>query len=112
MSSGTCAVCGPKRISRARCNCCQQYLCRDHLQEHDDLLNSQLDPLVDNINQLSDRLKQFNTESFFEPIRIQLDQWKQSAFQSIERIYKHKSNEINQFINKQLENLRQQIKQI
>jgi hypothetical protein len=111
MSFETCAVCGPKRTSRAICNCCKQYLCRDHLQEHDDLLNAQLEPLVDNVNELCDRLKQFNIESLFQPIRIQLDQWKQSAFQLIERIYQEKSNEINQFINKQLNNLRQQTEQ-
>ncbi len=58
MSSQPCEICGPKRTSRALCNCCQQYLCRDHLKEHDDLLNDQIEPLVDNINQLADQLKQ------------------------------------------------------
>jgi len=111
MSSQSCEICGPKRISRALCNCCQQYLCRDHLQEHDDLLNAQVIPLVDNINQISDRLQQFDINFLFEPIRIQLDQWKQSAFQSIEHIYEQKSNQINQFINKQLKNLREQTEQ-
>ena len=27
MSSQSCAICGPKRTSRALCNCCEQYLC-------------------------------------------------------------------------------------
>ena len=111
MSAETCAICGPKRTSRALCNCCKKYLCRDHLQEHDDLLNARLEPLVDHTNELSDRLRHFNLESLFEPIRIELDQWKVSAFQLIERIYQEKSNEINQYINKKLENLRQQTEQ-
>ena len=84
---------------------------RDHLQEHDHLLNAQLEPLVDNINELSDRLQQFNLDSVFQPIRLQLDQWKQTAFQSIERFYEQKSNEINQLIDKQVNNLRQQTEQ-
>jgi hypothetical protein len=94
MSSETCAVCGPKRTSRAHCNCCKQYLCRDHLKEHDDLLNAQLEPLIDNANELFNWLKQFSIESLFEPIRMQLDQWKQSAFQSIERVYQEKTNDL------------------
>jgi hypothetical protein len=112
MSTQTCAICGPKRVSRALCNCCAQYLCRDHLKEHDDLLNAQLEPLVDNINQLADRLKQFNIDSLLQSTRIQLDQWKQAAFQSIERIYENKTNELNEFISKQLNNLREQTEQM
>lgn len=112
MSSELCAICGPKRISRALCNCCKQYLCREHLQEHDDLLNGQVEPLADNINQLVDRLQHFNINSSIQPVRFRLDQWKQSAFQSIENIYQQKLNEINQFFNKELENLRQQTEKI
>jgi len=112
MSSQTCAICGPKRTSRALCNCCQQYLCRDHLQEHDDLLNAQVEPLVDNVNQICDRLQQIDINYLLQPIRIELDQWKQSAFQTIERIYEEKSNEINHLLTKQLENLRKQTEQI
>ncbi len=59
------------------------------MKEHDDLLNAQLESLIDNANELFNRLKQL-------------------AFQSIERVYQEKTNEINQFLNKQLENLRQQ----
>jgi hypothetical protein len=112
MSSQSCIICGPKRQSRALCNCCQQYLCRDHLKEHDDLLNAQLEPLADNINQLADRLQRLDIDLLIQPISIQLDQWKQSAFQVIERIYEEKLAELNQFTNQQVENLREQTKQI
>ena len=112
MSSESCAICGSKRISRALCNCCKQYLCRDHLKEHDDLLNAQTEPLVDNINQLLDTLKNFHFENLLQPIYYQLDQWKQSAIQSIEHIYQEKLNQINEFVNKQINDLRQQTEQI
>ncbi|CAF0974273.1 unnamed protein product [Adineta steineri] len=112
MSTQSCAICGPKRTSRALCNCCNEYLCLDHLKEHDDLLNAQLEPLIDNINQLADRLRQVNIDSLLQPIRIQLDQWKQEAFQSIERIYEQKSNELNELISKKLNHLRQETEQI
>jgi ribosomal protein L32 len=60
MSSQSCVICGSKRQSRTLCNCCQQYLCRDHLKEHDDLLNDQIERLVDDRNQLADQLKPLN----------------------------------------------------
>ncbi|CAF1564779.1 unnamed protein product, partial [Rotaria sordida] len=53
--SQPCAIDGCKRTSRALCHCCQQDLCIFHLNEHNDLLNSQLNPLVDEINTLGDR---------------------------------------------------------
>ncbi|CAF4434934.1 unnamed protein product, partial [Adineta steineri] len=71
-----------------------------------------LEPLIDNINQLADRLQQVNVDSLLQPIRIQLDQWKQEAFQSIEHIYEQKSNELNELISKKLNQLRQETEQI
>jgi hypothetical protein len=112
MSSRECAICGPKRTSRALCNCCGQYLCRDHLKEHDDLLNAQLEPIADNINQLAHRLQQFDIDSLLLPTRIQLDEWRQSAVQSIERIYEQKSLQLNELLSKQLDQLRERTKQI
>jgi hypothetical protein len=112
MSSQSCAICESKRQSRALRNCCQQYLCRDHLKEHDDLLNIQLESLADNINQLADQLQQFNIDTIIEPIRNELDQWKQAAFESIEKIYHDKLNELNEFFNKQIQDLIEQTKQI
>ena len=111
MSSQACAICGPKRISRARCNCCDQYLCRDHLQEHDHLLNAQLEPLVDHTNELLHRLQLFSIDLILQPTRNQLDQWRESALQSIERIYEEKSNEVNQLVLEQLNQLRQRTTQ-
>ena len=49
MSSQACIVCGPKCISRALCNCCQEY---------DRLLNAQLEPLA--LEQLRQRTAQHN----------------------------------------------------
>ena len=111
MSSQACAICGPKRTSRALCNCCQQYLCRDHLQEHDHQLNVQLEPLANHTNELIHRLQQFPIDLVLQPTRLQLDQWRDSALKSIERIYEEKSNEINQSIRQQLDELRQRIAQ-
>lgn len=107
MSSQACALCGSKRLSRALCNCCQQYLCRDHLQEHDHQLNARLEPLADHTNELIHRLQQFPIDEVLQPTRLQLDQWRDSALKSIERIYAEKSNEMNQSIQQKLAELRQ-----
>jgi hypothetical protein len=47
-----CAIETCKRKSRALCHCCNKNLCPDHLKEHDDSINSQIHPLVDEINTL------------------------------------------------------------
>ena len=111
MSSQACAICGPKRISRALCNCCQQYLYRDHLQEHDHLLNAQLEPLVDRTNELLHRLQLFPIDLILEPTHNQLDEWRESALKSIERIYEEKSNEMNRMVLEQLDRLQQRTTQ-
>ena len=49
-----------KRKSRALCHCCNKNLCLDHLKEHYDLTNSQLNLLVDEINTLADQLLVLN----------------------------------------------------
>lgn len=48
-----CAFVTCKRVSRTLCQCCNQYLCRDHFIQHDDLLNLKLNSLVDQINELT-----------------------------------------------------------
>lgn len=55
--SQACAILECKRSSCALCHCCQKNICLPHLTEHQDLLVSELNPMVDQINSFSDRLK-------------------------------------------------------
>ncbi len=64
--SQRCAIQDCKRASRTLCQCCNQNLCRDHFNEHDDLLNSQLNPLTDEMNVLSDRLRAINIDKIIK----------------------------------------------
>ncbi|CAF4136973.1 unnamed protein product, partial [Adineta steineri] len=66
--SQPCAIKTCKRASRTLCHCCNQNLCRDHFVEHDDLLNSQLNPLTDEVNALSDRLTAINLNKIAEAL--------------------------------------------
>ncbi|CAF4750729.1 unnamed protein product, partial [Rotaria sp. Silwood2] len=77
-----------KRPSRALCICCQQYLCRDHLKEHYDLINSQLPSLADQINALSD---QFNNSVLLESSGLtRLQQWREDAHRTVDQFYETK----------------------
>src|ERR1700722_12462051 len=98
MTSQPCAITSCKNASRALCNCCNQYLCRSHLNEHDDLLNSQLNPLADEINILGDRLNAINIQQKIGEHRRKLDQWRVDSHKMIDRFYEQKCKELDQHI--------------
>ncbi|CAF3941370.1 unnamed protein product, partial [Rotaria sordida] len=58
--SHSCSITTCKRASRFLCDCCQQNLCIHHLNEHNTLVISELNPLIDDINLLNNRLNLFN----------------------------------------------------
>src|ERR1700722_16884972 len=111
MTSRPCAISTCKKESRTLCNCCNQYLCRPHFSEHDDLLNSQLNPLADDINILGDRLNAINIQQMIGDSREKLDKWRVNSHKIIDRFYEQKCEEldrrINKIINKQREDIAQ-----
>ncbi|CAF4054579.1 unnamed protein product [Rotaria sordida] len=95
-SSQTCAVSECKRSSRALCNCCQQYLCRDHLKQHDDLIDAQLPYLADQINALSD---QFNNSTLLESSGLtELNRWREDAHKTVDQFYERKCQQFRQVV--------------
>ncbi|CAF0954145.1 unnamed protein product [Adineta steineri] len=75
--SQPCAIKTYKRTSRTFCRCCcNQNICRDHFVEHDDLLNSHLNPLTDEINALSDRLAAISLDNITDDSCEKLNQWR------------------------------------
>src|SRR5689334_12955101 len=96
--SQSCAILTCKRTSRALCQCCNQYLCRNHFIEHDDLLNFKLNPLVDQINELADRITGFNINQLRNYPLEKLNKWRDDCHRSIELYYKEKCQELNHFI--------------
>lgn len=101
--SQPCAVQDCKRASRTLCHCCNQNLCRDHFNQHDDLLNSQLNPLKDEINALADRLKAINTTKITSNSRRQLDQWRVNCHQLIDQFYDKKCQELDRCVGESIE---------
>lgn len=92
MASSTplCATHGCQRISRALCNCCEQYLCMVHLKEHEDQINLGLQSLADELNLLTERFQQISTRSStpFETI----NRWRGDANRTNGKLY-WKNNE-------------------
>jgi hypothetical protein len=102
--SQPCAIADCKRTSRALCHCCQQDLCREHLNEHDDFLNEQLNPFADEINQLSDQINHIDVKSLRDRFREQLNQYRIESYRKIDRYVDEKQRQLDEFINAKLNN--------
>jgi len=107
--SQPCAVNNCKRVSRTLCHCCEQNVCRDHFNEHVDLLNSQLNPLTDDINALSDRLTAINIDKIANNSRQKLDQWRMDCHKIIDRFYEEKCHELDQCVTESIDKQRKEI---
>jgi hypothetical protein len=107
--STSCADINCKRISRALCHCCQQNLCIIHLTEHNDLLNSQLHPLTDEVNTLGERFKTINIEYVLGDCRQKLEQWRQVCHTKIDHFVDQKLQEIDLLITKKLDGQQKEI---
>ena len=110
--SQPCAVDNCKRASRALCHCCQQNLCLSHLSEHDDVLNSQLNPFVDEINLLSERLKKLNFHESINQCRLELEQWRLDVHTKIDQTYEEKCRELDNFFTNRLNEQEKNIAEI
>jgi hypothetical protein len=93
-----CAVTKCNRASRWLCDCCQQNLCLQHLNEHNASLISQLNPLTDEINALGDRLKTLNIQKIVGSGREKLEQWRMDCHQKIDCFFEQKVKELDRLV--------------
>ena len=107
-----CAIDKCKRKWRVTCSCCNKNLCHDHLKEHQDLNNPQLNPLVNEINHLDEQLKLSNTEKLIGDCRLKLDQWRENSCKIINRLYEEKCQELDRRSLQKLDEQRIQLNQI
>lgn len=107
-----CAITNCKRASRALCHCCQLNLCREHLNEHDDILNNQLNPYADEINELHNRVNHLNTNQFMDDIYAQLNDYRRRCQEEIDRFITQKQQELTQLIQRKIENQMQAIGEV
>jgi hypothetical protein len=98
-----------KRISRTLCYGCNQNFCHEHISEHDLLLNSQLNPLSDEINALGERLKSINLENAIGESHQKLEEWRVDCHKIIDYFFEQKCHELDQCIAKRMEKQREEI---
>ncbi|CAF0949286.1 unnamed protein product [Rotaria sp. Silwood1] len=100
------------RKSRWLCDCCQQHLCLQHLNEHNAILISQLNPLTDKINALEDRLNTLNIQKTIDSGRQKLEQWRQDCYKKIDCLFEQKCREIDQLVNEKVDQQREELNRI
>ncbi|CAF1087828.1 unnamed protein product [Rotaria sp. Silwood1] len=107
-----CVIQTCKRVSRVLCHCCNQHFCREHFIEHDDLINFQTNPLFDEINRLDERLRRLDIDRIVGNVREKLDQWRIECHEKIDRFYKQKCQELDQYVEEKLDKQRKEINKL
>ncbi len=107
-----CAIDTCKRKSRALCHCCNKNLCLDHLKEHDDSFNLQVNPLVDELNTAADQLLNINVNDLISNCRQKLDQWRDDCYKTINLFYEEKCQELQQRCYERFDKYRKEIDQM
>jgi hypothetical protein len=82
------------------------------LNEHNDVLNSQLNPLVDEINALGERLKALNIQDIYGDCRQKLEQWCRDCHKKIDHFFEQKCQELDRLVAEKLDKQRENITQI
>lgn len=108
----TCTTNECTRTSCALCHCCQQDLCLHHLKEHQEQLISLLDPLVDQINLLDNRITTFDINHLIGDARDKLERWRLDCYKKIDEFLQQKHQQLTQYATEKIERQRANIEQI
>jgi uncharacterized protein YbcC (UPF0753/DUF2309 family) len=92
--SSPCDIDTCKRKSRVISHCCNKKLCRDHFNQHDDSINSQVNSLGDQLNTVADQSFQIDVKQIIKNVRHKLDKWRDDCHLAIDRFYKEKCQEL------------------
>ncbi|CAF0743966.1 unnamed protein product [Didymodactylos carnosus] len=112
-----CQITSCKRKVETHCYHCNQDVCGKHFNQHKQEIKDQIYPLVDEINELKDKLNHFEFFDSMKQIYDKLEVWKYESHQFIDQLYTQKYHEIemlvkefkNEKLNK-IDNLGQKIK--
>ncbi|CAF1350801.1 unnamed protein product [Adineta steineri] len=107
-----CVIDGCKYTSRVLCHCCNKDLCLEHLKQHNELINAQLNALADDINTLIAQLITLNIEDMALNHREKLDQWRKNSFMIINQLYEKKCEEIEKLCFNKFDLIQYEIEQI
>ncbi|CAF3405103.1 unnamed protein product [Rotaria sp. Silwood1] len=108
----SCSINKCTRTSRGLCDCCQQKLCLQHLNEHNATLLAQLNPLTDQANTLGHRLKTLNIHTAIANSRQKLEQWRQDCYRKIDCLFEQKCQELDQLVNETVNQKQEELNRI
>ena len=83
-----------------------------HLKQHDDILNGQLNPLVDEINSLADKLSQLYESFLVKKELAKLQTWRQEAICIVDNYYEHTCRRLKAFVSETLDEQREELKRL
>ncbi len=105
--SQSCNIDMCKRKSCCLCHCCNKNLCFNHLKEHHDLIQSQLNHLVNEINTMNDQLITLINHS-----SQNLNKWDDDYHELINWLYQPKYDMYDQYFIKRIDKLRKDIVEV
>ncbi|CAF4758878.1 unnamed protein product [Rotaria sp. Silwood1] len=94
--SSPCSIEKCKQSSDVFCYTCKKNLCREHLKEHDDWLNSEVNHLVEEMKSVSNRYMTIDRNKLINDFRQKLDKWRDDSYKKIDLIYEEKRKELEQ----------------
>jgi uncharacterized coiled-coil DUF342 family protein len=107
-----CAIDRCTRKVCAQCLCCQQNICRDHFDKHHDLLKDEFNPLSDQFNSVSNRLRALTVKDVVAGSRRKLEQWRDECIQKINDIFDQKCNELKRSADEKVIKLKEDTKEM
>ncbi|CAF0790995.1 unnamed protein product [Rotaria sordida] len=110
--SQSCAVESCESTLGISCHCCDKMFCPDHLDEHYESINNQLNPLVNEINTLYDQIMKKTKEKLIGDCLEKLDTWRDECYQMINHLYEKKRQELEQQYIKKTDKQQKKINEI
>ena len=111
-----CQLDGCTRATSTKCFCCQKNVCTKHFMEHIEAVKGQIDPLVNEINEMVENIRALTIDKITEPSFAQLQQWRTDMHRQIDEIFLAKTKEMEDLIatNKEkfIEHQKQQLESV
>ncbi|CAF1220732.1 unnamed protein product, partial [Didymodactylos carnosus] len=92
--SKQCEAADCKRLAAALCHHCDHHVCPKHFNEHIRLIQDELHPLTDRINELLQNLTRLTLDKLLDKWLSDLEKWRDHSHQLIDNIYARKQREI------------------
>ena len=96
--AGKCSIANCTHPTQVLCHGCQANFCREHAFEHSTSIILQLNPLIDQVNQLDANGQQLNSTNLFQNSYQRLEDWRQQTHRIVENYFNEKVRDLEDFI--------------